>query len=90
MPLSRSLFCESLSACLLLIRNVLFRLRIDMLYNRIAVLRSERSLSRQAADDWVPGAGGLYALAGAGFQDQPVLQAAGGGGVFAGAVSASE
>jgi putative transcriptional regulator len=40
-----NLFC--LRSLLLLISNVLFLVRGLMLYNRIAVLRSERSLSRQ-------------------------------------------
>ncbi len=44
----------------------------------------------ESADDRFSGAGRLHTLAGAGVQDQPVLQAAGGGGVLAGSVSASE
>lgn len=45
-------FCETdfrnlLAGCLLRLSNIYFCIELIMLYNRIAVLRSERSLSRQ-------------------------------------------
>ena len=77
---------------MLCISNRTFLWGYGMLYNRICGVEVGEGTEPpgtgsggggQSADDRVSGAGGLHAFAGAGVQDQPVFQAAGGGGVFA-------